>query len=126
MGDAGPCGPCSEIFYDLGDKVPGDPKLNVMGGDGDRFMEFWNLVFMQFEEDGKGGRVKLPKPSVDTGMGLERMTTIMQGKISNYDTDLFQDLIAVACKKANVEYGRDEKTSVALRVLLITPEPAHF
>ncbi len=129
MGDAGPCGPCSEIFYDLGPDVPGDPALNVMTGDGDRFMEFWNLVFMQFEEDGKGGRVKLPKPSVDTGMGLERLTTIMQGKISNYDTDLFQDLINVACKKAGVSYAQStkgmkgaelaaqEKTNVALRVL---------
>lgn len=117
MGDAGPCGPCSEIFYDLGDKVPGDPKKNVMGGDGDRFMEFWNLVFMQFEEDGKGGRVKLPKPSVDTGMGLERMTNIMQGKINNYDTDLFQDLIAVAAKISGREYGRDEATNVAMRVV---------
>jgi alanyl-tRNA synthetase len=129
MGDAGPCGPCSEIFYDLGPDVPGDPAQNVMGGDGDRFMEFWNLVFMQFEEDGKGGRVKLPKPSVDTGMGLERLTTILQGKISNYDTDLFQDLIQVACKKAGVQYmqstkglkgaelAAQEKTNVALRVL---------
>jgi alanyl-tRNA synthetase len=117
MGDAGPCGPCSEIFYDLGDKVPGDPRQNVMGGDGDRFMEFWNLVFMQYEEDGKGGRVKLPKPSVDTGMGLERMTNIMQGKINNYDTDLFQDLISVAAKISGKEYGRDEETSVAMRVV---------
>src|SRR4051812_45455520 len=129
MGDAGPCGPCSEIFYDLGPSVPGDPKLNVMGGDGDRFMEFWNLVFMQYEEDGKGGRVKLPKPSVDTGGGLERMANIMQGKISNYDTDVFQDLIQVACKAAGVEYVMNtkslkgesliaqEKTNVALRVL---------
>ncbi len=117
MGDAGPCGPCSEIFYDLGPSVPGDPKANVMGGDGDRFMEFWNLVFMQFEEDGKGGRVKLPKPSVDTGMGLERMTTILQGKINNYDTDLFQDLISVATNISGMDYGRDEKTNVALRVL---------
>lgn len=129
MGDAGPCGPCSEIFYDLGDQVPGDPRDNVMGGNGDRFMEFWNLVFMQFEEDGKGGRVKLPKPSVDTGMGLERMTTILQGRISNYDTDLFQDLISVACKIAGVDYAmstkglngpdlkRQEQVNVALRVL---------
>lgn len=117
MGDAGPCGPCSEIFYDLGDKVPGDPKENVMGGNGDRFMEFWNNVFMQFEEDGKGGRVKLPKPSVDTGMGLERITTILQGKISNYDTDLFQALIRVASKLSGIEYGRGEDSDVALRVL---------
>ena len=86
MGDSGPCGPCSEIFYDLGPGIGGDPKHNVMGGSGDRYMEFWNLVFMQYEEDGKGGRTKLPKPSVDTGMGLERMTNILQGQLNNYDT----------------------------------------
>lgn len=129
MGDAGPCGPCSEIFYDLGPDVPGDPKENVMGGNGDRFMEFWNLVFMQFEEDGKGGRTKLPRPSVDTGMGLERMTNILQGKLSNYDTDLFQDLIKVASRISRHEYmqstaalkgaalAKQEQINVALRVL---------
>lgn len=117
MGDSGPCGPCSEIFYDLGEDTPGNPKDNVMGGSGDRFMEFWNLVFMQFEEDGKGGRVKLPRPSVDTGMGLERMTKIMQGKVNNYDTDLFQDLIAVASKISGHAYGKKEDLDVALRVL---------
>lgn len=128
MGDSGPCGPCSEIFYDLGPEVPGDPKDNVMGGNGDRYMEFWNLVFMQFEEDGKGGRTNLPKPSVDTGMGLERMTNIMQGKINNYDTDLFQDLITVASKISGAAYGatnklsgpartQQEQINVALRVL---------
>jgi alanyl-tRNA synthetase len=129
MGDSGPCGPCSEIFYDLGPDVPGDPKDNVMGGDGDRFMEFWNLVFMQYEEDGKGGRVKLPKPSVDTGGGLERMTTILQGKISNYDTDVFQDLIAVAARLSRREYvarlsglprdadAEQDRVNVAMRVV---------
>lgn len=122
MGEAGPCGPCSEIFYDLGPSVPGDPKANVMGGEGDRFMEFWNLVFMQYEEDGKGGRVNLPRPSVDTGGGLERMATILQGKISNYDTDVFQDLIQVAARLSGHEYGLaaksgGEKLDVALRVL---------
>jgi len=129
MGDSGPCGPCSEIFYDLGPSVPGDPKDNVMGGNGDRYMEFWNLVFMQFQEDGKGGRTNLPKPSVDTGMGLERMTNIMQGQISNYDTDLFQDLIAVAGKISGHEYmkstaslkgpaaAKQEDINVALRVI---------
>ncbi len=127
MGDAGPCGPCSEIFYDLGPDVEGDPKDNVMGGSGDRFMEIWNLVFMQFEEDGKGGRVKLPKPSVDTGAGLERMTNVLQGKISNYDTDLFQDLIQAAAKVSGHEYvstrkgvklsAQQEAVNVALRVL---------
>ena len=121
MGDAGPCGPCSEIFYDLGPDVGGDPKNNVMGGSGDRFMEIWNLVFMQYEEDGKGGRVKLPKPSVDTGAGLERMTNVLQGKVSNYDTDLFQDLIQVAARATGHTYGgrgkEQEQINVALRVL---------
>lgn len=124
MGDAGPCGPCSEIFYDMGADTPGDPKENVMGGNGDRFIEFWNLVFMQYEEDGKGGRVKLPKPSVDTGLGLERTTTILQGKRNNYECDLFQDLIAVAAKISGKNYvagGKaneaQETINVALRVL---------
>ena len=116
MGDAGPCGPCSEIFYDLGPDA-GKTKDDVMGGPGDRYMEFWNLVFMQYEEDGKGGRVNLPKPSVDTGMGLERLTKIMQGKVNNYDTDLFQDIIKVAAKMAGTEYGKKEDVNVALRVL---------
>lgn len=138
MGDSGPCGPCSEIFYDLGPDVPGDPKENVMGGDGDRFMEFWNLVFMQYEEDGKGGRVKLPKPSVDTGGGLERMTTILQGKLNNYDTDVFQELIAVAAKISGHDYvsslrglptdaARErEKINVAMRVLADHARAAGF
>jgi alanyl-tRNA synthetase len=129
MGDSGPCGPCSEIFYDLGPDVEGDPKDNVMGGSGDRFMEFWNLVFMQFFEDGKGGRTPLPKPSVDTGLGLERMTNILQGQISNYDTDVFQDLIRIGAERSGHAYMKSVKTlkgmaqaeqeriNVALRVL---------
>lgn len=129
MGESGPCGPCSEIFYDLGPEVPGDPKENVMGGSGDRFMEIWNLVFMQYEEDGKGGRVQLPKPSVDTGAGLERFCSVVQGQVNNYDTDLFQDLIAVAARVSGHSYVKSlkglsssakdeqERVNVALRVL---------
>ena len=129
MGDSGPCGPCSEIFYDLGPEVPGDPKDNVMGGDGDRFMEVWNLVFMQYYEDGKGGRTNLPKPSVDTGAGLERLTSVLQGRLNNYDTDLFQDIIAVPAKASGQAYAmstkglrgdelaRQMKINTALRVL---------
>src|SRR5262244_675236 len=83
MGDVGPCGPCSEIFIDLGEKIPGGPPGSP-DEDGDRFLEFWNLVFMQFEEQEGGKRINLPKPSVDTGMGLERMAAIMQGVYSNY------------------------------------------
>ena len=123
MGDVGPCGPCSEIFYDMGPEVPGDPKENVMGGNGDRFIEFWNLVFMQYNEDGKGPAKPLPKPSVDTGMGLERLTAILQGQISNYHTDLFLDLMSVAEKISKKHYEKKasnsvaEQTNVAFRVL---------
>ena len=94
-GDTGPCGPCSEIFLDQGDKVAGGPPGSA-DQDGDRFLEFWNLVFMQFEQRGPGDRVNLPKPSIDTGMGLERMTAILQGVQSVYEIDLFKALIAAS------------------------------
>ncbi|MEM8855906.1 MAG: alanine--tRNA ligase, partial [Pseudomonadota bacterium] len=92
-GDTGPCGPCSEIFYDHGDHIPGGPPGSP-DEDGDRFIEIWNLVFMQFEQDAPGERRPLPKPSIDTGMGLERIATILQGVHDNYDIDLFRHLIA--------------------------------
>ena len=92
MGDVGPCGPCSEIFYDHGDHISGGPPGSAEA-DGDRFIEIWNLVFMQFEERGPGDRVDLPKPSIDTGMGLERIAAVMQGVHDNYDIDLFRALI---------------------------------
>ncbi|MDZ4866965.1 MAG: alanine--tRNA ligase [Alphaproteobacteria bacterium] len=92
MGETGPCGPCSEIFYDYGDKVQGGPPGSP-DQDGDRFVEFWNLVFMQFDQVTKDKRVSLPKPSIDTGMGLERIASILQGQTDNYDTDLFRRLI---------------------------------
>lgn len=120
MGDSGPCGPCSEIFFDLGDKVAGDPKENVMGGEGDRFMEIWNLVFMQFEDNGKGSLIPLPNPSIDTGMGLERLTTVLQNQISNYHTDLFMDLIhriEKSCGKSYEMNSGDTESNVAFRVL---------
>lgn len=131
MGEVGPCGPCSEIFYDLGPEVGGLPEDNVMGGPGDRFVEFWNLVFMEFFEDGQS-RQKLPKPSIDTGMGLERLTTILQGELSNYHTDLFLDLMRVGEKISGVRYEKhlnsglwtpgsaeyqQNEVNVALRVL---------
>ncbi len=94
-GETGPCGPCSEIFLDQGDKVAGGPPGSA-DQDGDRFLEFWNLVFMQYEQRGPGDRVDLPKPSIDTGMGLERMTAILQGVQSVYDIDLFRALIAAS------------------------------
>lgn len=93
MGDTGPCGPCSEIFYDHGDKIPGGPPGSA-DADGDRFIEIWNLVFMQFEKMEGGKQVTLPKPSIDTGMGLERISTILQGVHNNYDIDIFKTLIA--------------------------------
>ena len=94
-GDTGPCGPCSEIFLDQGDKVAGGPPGSA-DQDGDRYLEFWNLVFMQFEQRGPGDRINLPKPSIDTGMGLERMTAILQGVQSVYEIDLFKALIAAS------------------------------
>ncbi len=92
MGDTGPCGPCSEIFFDHGDKIPGGPPGSP-DEDGDRFIEIWNLVFMQFEQIAPGNRLALPKPSIDTGMGLERIAAVLQGKHDNYDIDLFVALI---------------------------------
>ncbi len=91
MGDTGPCGPCSEIFFDHGDHIPGGPPGSP-DADGDRFIEIWNLVFMQFEQVTKEERVALPKPSIDTGMGLERIAAVLQGKHDNYDIDLFRAL----------------------------------
>ena len=93
MGDTGPCGPCSEIFYDHGDKIQGGPPGSPEE-DGDRYIEIWNLVFMQFNRDERGVMHKLPKPSVDTGMGLERIAAVLQGVHNNYDIDLFQNLLA--------------------------------
>jgi len=92
MGDTGPCGPCSEIFFDHGQAIPGGPPGSP-DEDGDRFIEIWNLVFMQFDQAGEGRRTPLPKPSIDTGMGLERMAAVLQGVHNNYDIDLFRALI---------------------------------
>ena len=97
MGDVGPCGPCSEIFYDHGEHIPGGPPGSP-DEDGDRFIEIWNLVFMQFEQQAGGIRTPLPKPSIDTGMGLERITAVLQGVHDNYDIDLFRHLIAASAE----------------------------
>ena len=97
MGDTGPCGPCSEVFYDHGPGIPGGPPGSP-DEDGDRYVEIWNLVFMQFNRDAKGKLTKLPKPSVDTGMGLERIAAVQQGVHSNYQIDLFQHLIRAAAE----------------------------
>jgi alanyl-tRNA synthetase len=101
MGDTGPCGPCSEIFYDHGEKIAGGPPGSA-DADGDRFIEIWNLVFMQFEQVAGGERIDLPKPSIDTGMGLERIAAVMQGVHDNYDIDLFKKLIAASVEAIGV------------------------
>ena len=101
-GDTGPCGPCSEIFYDQGDKVFGGPPGSA-DEDGDRFLEFWNLVFMQFDQRGPADRVPLPRPSIDTGMGLERISAILQGVTSNYDTDLMRTIILAVAQATGVD-----------------------
>jgi alanyl-tRNA synthetase len=112
MGDTGPCGPCSEIFYDHGPEIPGGPP-GTPDEDGDRYVEIWNLVFMQYDRSSDGVLVPLPKPSVDTGMGLERVAAVMQGVHSNYDIDLFKSLIRAA---ADVTGTRDLESS-SLRVI---------
>ncbi|HEV7448624.1 MAG TPA: alanine--tRNA ligase [Steroidobacteraceae bacterium] len=112
MGDTGPCGPCSEIFYDHGPAIPGGPPGSP-DEDGDRYVEIWNLVFMQFERSSDGKLTALPKPSVDTGMGLERIAAVMQGVHSNYDIDLFKNLIRAAAELADTR----DLTSSSLRVI---------
>ncbi len=110
MGDTGPCGPCSEIFYDHGPDIWGGPPGSPEE-DGDRFIEIWNLVFMQFEKHADGSQIDLPKPSIDTGMGLERIAAILQGKHDNYDVDLFQNLIAASVNLTGVKADGDAKFS---------------
>ena len=117
MGDTGPCGPCSEIFWDNGPEVGcGSPECAV-GCDCDRYMESWNNVFMQFDRSADGTLTPLPKPAVDTGMGLERISTVMQGKQTNYDTDLFQGIIRHIEKLSGKRYGADNKDDVSMRVI---------
>src|SRR5918912_428749 len=101
MGDTGPCGPCSEIFYDHGPGIPGGPPGSP-DAEGDRFVEIWNLVFMQFEQLPGGERTALPKPSIDTGMGLERIAAVLQGQHDNYDIDLFRALIEASADASGV------------------------
>ncbi|WP_019590338.1 MULTISPECIES: alanine--tRNA ligase [unclassified Thioalkalivibrio] len=112
MGDTGPCGPCTEIFYDHGPEVAGGPPGSP-DEDGDRYIEVWNLVFMQYDRDADGTLNPLPSPSVDTGMGLERLSAVLQGVHSNYEIDLFQDLIAAARRVT----GAQEADSASLRVI---------
>ncbi|MCC6984557.1 MAG: alanine--tRNA ligase [Bauldia sp.] len=110
MGETGPCGPCSEIFYDHGPKVSGGPPGSA-DQDGDRFIEVWNLVFMQYEQLGPGNRVPLPKPSIDTGMGLERIAAVLQGVHDNYDIDLFRKLIGASVQLTGVPAEGEARAS---------------
>ena len=127
MGETGPCGPCSEIHYDLGpaasDAGHADCKFPCDCG---RYVELWNLVFMQFNRDEQGAMTPLPRPSIDTGAGLERLATVLQGKLSNFDTDLFRPLIDEAASLANVDYGTNHDTDVSLRIIADHARAATF
>jgi alanyl-tRNA synthetase len=110
MGDTGPCGPCSEIFYDHGPDIPGGPPGSP-DADGDRFIEIWNLVFMQYEQIAPGNRLDLPRPSIDTGMGIERVAAVLQGVHDNYDIDLFRALIGAVAEHTKVRADGPQKAS---------------
>jgi alanyl-tRNA synthetase len=114
MAETGPCGPCSEIHFDQGAVVPGEDRPN---GEGDRVIEIWNLVFMQYNRDAAGTLHPLPKPSIDTGMGLERLTAVAQGVLSNYDSDLFMPLVTSVAKRAGVQYGDKDQADRSMRVI---------
>ncbi len=127
MGDTGPCGPCSEIFYDYGPEglEPGEADA-PFPADVSRYVEIWNLVFMQFDRDEDGNLHPLPKPSIDTGMGLERTAAVLQGKLSNFDTDMFQPIIARAGDLLGLEYGADPATDTTLRIIADHSRAAAF
>ena len=127
MGDTGPCGPCSEIHYDMGaiasDEGHADCQFPCDCG---RYVEIWNLVFMQFNRDSSGKVAPLPKPSIDTGAGLERLAAVIQGKLSNFDTDLFQPLIQNAGELTGTRYGKDPKSDASLRIIADHSRAATF
>ncbi|MZH05162.1 MAG: alanine--tRNA ligase [Nitrospinae bacterium] len=126
MGPTGPCGPCSEIFIDQGKTIGcGKPTCEV-GCDCDRFLEIWNLVFMQYDRDTSGKLTPLPKPSIDTGMGLERLAAVVQGRTTNYDTDLMMSIISEAAKITGREYGQSNEVDISLRVLTDHARAATF
>ena len=128
MGDTGPCGPCSEIHYDLGPEAsePHPPGEEFPSDCGGRYVEIWNLVFMQFDRDTNGVLRPLPRPSIDTGLGLERTAAVLQGKISNFDTDLLRPIIDRAGRLLGVAYGEDLKTDIALRIVADHSRAAAF
>ena len=117
MGDTGPCGPCSEILIDQGEDIGCRRPDCKVGCDCDRFLEIWNLVFMQFDRDKSGNLNKLPKPSIDTGMGLERLSAVLQGKYNNFDSDLFEKIISAICSQSGKIYNSDRLTDIAIRVI---------
>ncbi|HUU41630.1 MAG TPA: alanine--tRNA ligase [Desulfatiglandales bacterium] len=126
MGDTGPCGPCSEIYIDQGPEVGcGKPDCKV-GCDCDRYMELWNLVFTQYNREPDGSLIPLPKPNIDTGMGLERLTAVLQGVYSNYDSDLFADIIKLTEEITGSRYGRDEKKDISFKVIADHTRAAAF
>lgn len=117
MGETGPCGPCSEIHYDLDEDMEKGEPFELIEKGSDRFLELWNLVFMEYEQSEKGELLALPSPSIDTGMGLERVATVLQGKKDNYDTDLFLPLIEAVCDIARKEYPSDAGSDIAIRII---------
>jgi alanyl-tRNA synthetase len=127
MGDTGPCGPCSEIFYDMGFAASDAGHTDCQFGcDCGRYVEIWNLVFMQFNRDATGNVTPLPRPSIDTGAGLERLAAVLQGKISNYETDLFQPLIDFASKLSGKKYGAAPESDASLRIVADHSRAAAF
>ncbi|MEK7196065.1 MAG: alanine--tRNA ligase, partial [Nitrospirota bacterium] len=117
MGDIGPCGPCSEIIIDQGEHVGCRGSDCRVGCDCDRFLEIWNLVFMQYNRDESGNLTPLPKPSIDTGMGLERLSAVLQGKLNNFDTDLFSPIISAITAQSRISYGKSAESDISIRVI---------
>src|SRR5271166_6510035 len=118
MGDTGPCGPCSEIYYDMGPAASEEGHTDcAFPCECARYVEIWNLVFMQFERDSSGKMTPLPKPSIDTGMGLERTAAVLQGVISNFDTDLLRPLIDQASEVCGKPYVEESENGVSMRIL---------
>src|ERR1039457_814121 len=128
MGETGPCGPCSEIHYDLGVEAaePGRENEEFPSDAGGRFVEIWNLVFMQYNRDAGGVLTPLPRPSIDTGMGLERVAAVLQGKLSNYETDLIRPIIDQAAGLFGLAYGADARVDTALRIVADHARAAAF
>ena len=128
MGETGPCGPCSEIHFDLGPAAaaPGRENEQFPNDAGGRFVEIWNLVFMQFDRSEDGKMLPLPRPSIDTGMGLERVAAVLQGKLSNYESDLIRPIVEHTAQLLKVEYGADEKKMLFSASTRTMPVPLHF